>query len=158
MSVTKITVGDRVILDQTRAPRVHYFESTGDAYDASQCCDEIKHGDVLAVPSRTLNGAEQPVAVAVLVEAWPVAISSFAGNFHRHDATWDWSKVDATGGANAYYMTASLELARAELQRLWDGHRPAEDDYFWARKFAAEDDSGDVGSPSYRRAVYGEDR
>lgn len=44
-------------------PKVHTFESSGEAYDWSQCRDDIDIGDVLYVPSEQV--------AAVLVDAWP---------------------------------------------------------------------------------------
>jgi len=44
--------------------KVHVFDSSGFAYDMSQCSDEIKDGDVLYVPSESV--------AAVMVRAWPV--------------------------------------------------------------------------------------
>jgi hypothetical protein len=54
--------------------KVHTFGSTGEAYDASQCDDNIENGDVLIVPSERVAG--------VLVEAWPVAVTEQFGKFH----------------------------------------------------------------------------
>lgn len=54
---------------------VHRFDSTSEAYDASQCYDEIHGGDVLVVESERVVG--------VLVGAWPVAITAERGSFHR---------------------------------------------------------------------------
>lgn len=48
--------------------RSHVFFSSGEAYDASQCSDAIRDGDVLLVPSEN--------RVAVLVEAWPVLVGN----------------------------------------------------------------------------------
>lgn len=54
---------------------IHTFDSTGEAYNASQCSDEIKDGDILAVPSEH--------CVGILIQAWPTAISAQSGEFHR---------------------------------------------------------------------------
>lgn len=60
-------------------PSIHTFESTGDAYDTSQCCDQIKDGDVLYVPSEN--------AIAILCKAWPVALTEAqrGKEFHRFE-------------------------------------------------------------------------
>lgn len=50
--------------DGTAQPKVWLFPDSGDAYDASQCADAIRSGDVLMVPSEG--------SAAVLREAWPV--------------------------------------------------------------------------------------
>lgn len=55
-------------------PVVHTFDSSGEAYDASQCSDDISDGDVLAVPAEGVVG--------FLFEAWPVAVTSAVGEFH----------------------------------------------------------------------------
>lgn len=52
----------------------HYFGSTGEAYDASQCRDEIKDGDLLVVLNEGVIG--------FLVQAWPVSITKGVGHFH----------------------------------------------------------------------------
>lgn len=58
-------------------PNVHTFESTGEAYDASQCDDAIRDGDVLVVASEGVIG--------FLAAAWPIAIvfpDDDPGEFH----------------------------------------------------------------------------
>lgn len=66
--------------------RTHYFDSTGEAYDASQTDYyrfagdgglhriEVHDGDLLVVPSEGVYG--------FLYQAWPVAVSSKHGEFH----------------------------------------------------------------------------
>ncbi|MEU0627727.1 hypothetical protein [Streptomyces sp. NPDC005989] len=55
-------------------PAVHRFDDTTAAYNASQCYDEIKDGDVLVVASER--------AIAVLMGAYPVALTILNGQFH----------------------------------------------------------------------------
>ncbi len=57
------------------APRktVHYFESTGDAYDACQCNALIKTGDMLIIANEGVIG---------MAWAWPVAITAERGELH----------------------------------------------------------------------------
>ncbi|MET7811768.1 hypothetical protein ABZT26_13020 [Streptomyces sp. NPDC005395] len=50
------------------------YASTEEAYNASQCCAEIRNGDVLVV--------EAEAAVAFLYDAWPVAVTAAHGEFH----------------------------------------------------------------------------
>jgi len=57
-------------------PKVYEFYSTGNAYDASQCRDDIEDGDILLVPNEG--------AVAILVRAWPVAVSPNTSGEHFH--------------------------------------------------------------------------
>jgi hypothetical protein len=63
---------------------VYYFDNSSDAYNGSQCRDEIKDGDILVGKSdRT---------VAILVKAWPVSITrETRGNFHglEQNVTWE---------------------------------------------------------------------
>lgn len=66
---------DDIVRDAQRAVSVHHFESSGEAYDASQCYDEIKDGDVLVIKSERVVG--------VLHKAWPVALTPNFGKFHR---------------------------------------------------------------------------
>ncbi|MGW5720795.1 hypothetical protein ACWEVP_31800 [Amycolatopsis sp. NPDC003865] len=53
---------------------VHTFGSTGTAYDIGQCCDDIRSGDLISVPSEHV--------LAVMVDAWPMAVTKEAGEFH----------------------------------------------------------------------------
>ncbi|MFE3146613.1 hypothetical protein ACFXJ6_08105 [Streptomyces sp. NPDC059218] len=55
-------------------PAVHRFDDTTTAYNASQCHDEIKDGDLLVVASER--------AIAVLMGAYPVALTILNGQFH----------------------------------------------------------------------------
>jgi hypothetical protein len=48
-------------------PRVHHFDSTREAYNATQWNDEIRDGDVLVITSEKVIG--------VLNEAWPFALT-----------------------------------------------------------------------------------
>lgn len=47
--------------------QIHIFETSGQAYDSSQCDDSIHDGDLLVVPSER--------ALAILCKAWPVALT-----------------------------------------------------------------------------------
>lgn len=67
-------------------PTVHLFESSGDAYDASQTRDDISDGDVLVVESERVVG--------FLVKAWPVAVSDEHGAFHALDPDADVTCLD----------------------------------------------------------------
>lgn len=61
-------------MSDTRTPLVHTFGSTVEAYNASQCDDEIRDGDVLSVPSKGVVG--------ILQSAWPTALTAECGEFH----------------------------------------------------------------------------
>jgi hypothetical protein len=59
----------------TNTPTVHVFDDSGEAYDLSQCDDNIRSGDVLYVPSEN--------AAAILYLAWPTVLSGYErGEFH----------------------------------------------------------------------------
>ncbi len=55
-------------------PKIHFFDSTGEAYDSAMCSDEIKDGDILIVKEERVIG--------VLIEAWPSAVTFDKGQFH----------------------------------------------------------------------------
>lgn len=93
-------------------PKLHTFESSGEAYDVSQCDEQISDGDVLSVPS------EQ--AVAILVEAWPIAISENHGQFHPPNEELDWEQMPTTASKWKEFKdySDSFELATKELARI----------------------------------------
>jgi len=90
-------------------PAVHTFDSTGEAYDASQCDDDISDGDVLVVPSESVVG--------VLIQAWPCAVGTLHGEFHTAGPELDWSAVEQTSGKLHDY-SESYGLALRELLKL----------------------------------------
>lgn len=61
--------------DTIAAPAVHRFADTEDAYDATQCRDDILDGDVLVIESECVVG--------FLDAAWPLAITAAHGEFHH---------------------------------------------------------------------------
>ncbi|MEU7802640.1 UvrD-helicase domain-containing protein [Micromonospora arborensis] len=86
-----------------RAPRVHHFASSGEAYNASQVRDDIRSGDVLVVTSEGVIG--------VLDQAWPVALTEEQGDdFHT-------VKPEHTAAFREKYR-ASIALAEAEIEKL----------------------------------------
>jgi len=110
----------------TREPRIHRFDSTGEAYDASQTDDSIRDGDILLV--------EAEHAVAILTEAWPTATAEeFAGeHFHVLAADADWSSLQLTSGERRDYsaslakaMQATAELPADEPEALGSRRAPA---------------------------------
>jgi hypothetical protein len=54
-------------------PRVHSFDSTTEAYNATQCYEEIRDGDVLLIES------EKVIAIA---STWPFALTESFGELH----------------------------------------------------------------------------
>ncbi|MBF6460187.1 hypothetical protein IU433_14190 [Nocardia puris] len=55
--------------------KIHVFASSDEAYDASQCRDDILDGDILIVPNEGVAGW--------LSQAWPIAATRNTGAFHR---------------------------------------------------------------------------
>ncbi|MYX36524.1 MULTISPECIES: hypothetical protein [unclassified Streptomyces] len=64
-------------VDAERASGIFRFFDTVDAYDATQCREDIEEGAILIV--------ESDKVVGFLVEAWPVAITQEHGEFHPLD-------------------------------------------------------------------------
>ena len=50
------------------------FDSSGEAYDACQCRDEIKTGHILIVPNEKVVG---------IAHTWPIAVTVERGNLHE---------------------------------------------------------------------------
>ncbi|WP_284576741.1 hypothetical protein [Streptomyces sp. 2P-4] len=61
------------------APAVHHFDSTEEAYNATQCRDDIDDGDVLVI--------ETAGVVGFLRSAWPGAITTAHGELHTFTAS-----------------------------------------------------------------------
>lgn len=77
--------------------KTHIFLSTGAAYDACQCDDDINDGDILLIPS------EQVVGVA---DTWPFAVTKKSGDLHGVS---DWTHPHLDQYASA--IAAARELA-----------------------------------------------
>lgn len=92
--------------DIAREIRVHTFDSSGDAYDASQYRDDIASGDVLAVPSECVVG--------YLHEAWPVAVTTEGGVFHRL-TDGDWNNADAFEASRAMARKIATRMDNASV-------------------------------------------
>lgn len=56
------------------SPTIHQFVTTGEAYDACQCYDEIKKGDILLITDDCVVG---------IADTWPVAVTVKRGHLHR---------------------------------------------------------------------------
>jgi len=88
---------------------VHYFESTGEAYDACQCDKAIKTGDVLVIRSERVVG---------IADTWPMAVTAKHGELHR----------PATGltveQACTSKMLPGLKVARERIR--WLGYKAAD--------------------------------
>ena len=53
--------------------KIHHFDSTVRAYDATQSDDKIKKGDVLIIESEKVVG---------LADTWPIAVTELPGELH----------------------------------------------------------------------------
>lgn len=80
----------------------HYFESTGEAYDASQTSDAIRDGDILVVEAERVVG--------ILVAAWPTAVTIAHGEFHQLGDQTSWA--DLEGGRYLDSATEATRLAK----------------------------------------------
>lgn len=91
------------------APAVHRFDSTEEAYDATQCRDDIHDGDVLVIESERVVG--------FLRSAWPAAITTEHGELHTLTAPAheiDGGKY-ATSAAHAEQLATELGFTVNEL-------------------------------------------
>ena len=52
---------------------IHKFETTGEAYDATQCDPKVQKGDFLFIPSEGVIG---------IAETWPFALTKAHGALH----------------------------------------------------------------------------
>jgi hypothetical protein len=103
---------DEIVLASERVPTVHEFESTSCAYDMSQCDDAIHDGDVLVVRSEN--------AVAILLSAWPTAVTALVAGEHFHvPESLDWTRVPAIDPSlpSKSYLR-SLEIAMPIIDEL----------------------------------------
>lgn len=98
------------------------FESTGEAYDASQTRDEIKDGDLLIVKSEGVYG--------FLNKAWPIAVVGGPGEFHTFA---DNDSADVARAQYAESIQAATERAMFDAQERECGmsitYGPREDPY-----------------------------
>lgn len=78
--------------------RLHAFESTGNAYDATQCDERIASGDTLIILS------ERVVAVAY---TWPFAVTAQAGKLHS---------IGPKEGDSLVALAQSFEVAEEDLR------------------------------------------
>lgn len=54
--------------------KIHEFESTEEAYAATQCDGDVKDGDLIVVESEKVIG---------VAETWPFAVTEAHGDLHR---------------------------------------------------------------------------
>lgn len=78
--------------------RIHTFDSTQEAYDACQCDESIKDGDILLIPSEGVVG---------LAGTWPVAVTVKYGELHMKEPTRFWLDVPRIENLPIAVMVAS---------------------------------------------------
>jgi hypothetical protein len=88
------------------------FDSTGDAYDATQCDESIQNGDALVIQSEGVVG---------LAWTWPVAVTVQAGDLHAVEGSA--AAVVADAGWKTEQIRAAVELANGFAFPVADGAR-----------------------------------
>jgi hypothetical protein len=101
----RVPAVDQVDADAPAAtpPAVFWFGSTEEAYNASQSRDDIRDGDVLAVESERV--------AAVLMGAWPVAVTRAHGQLHTDIGQPGADLRTVEGGRYAVSVDQALALA-----------------------------------------------
>lgn len=84
----------------------HYFESTGEAYDACQCDARIKTGDMLIIANEGVIG---------MAWAWPVAITAEHGALHGAKDPGVITSADGMGATAEQLADALCEAHRRFL-------------------------------------------
>lgn len=92
-------------------PAVHRFDSTEDAYTATQTRDDIRDGDVLVIPSERVAG--------FLLKAWPVAVTAQRGGLHGTTDGADPAEIE--GGRYVASVDVARRIARDEFGTDNDG-------------------------------------
>lgn len=99
--------------------QIHFFNSTGEAYDATQCDENIKNGDILVVRSECVVG---------LADTWPVAVTHHHGAFHvLTDGNFGTYRHQFGSNAGELVFTdQQVELAKAVAAGLGFNFRPGD--------------------------------
>ena len=79
------------------------FESTADAYDATQCNDDIHDGDILLIANECVVG---------VADTWPMAVTVAHGELHPTKPTISWHDIAVRTGIDYECFRAARELAR----------------------------------------------
>lgn len=103
-SGAKFTVGHSEVEIAFRR-NVHSFGSTGEAYDACQCDDEIQTGDVLVIENEKVAG---------VAHTWPVAVTREAGKLHQLAPGYKPEEVGAV------FALGFVEAKRIAAERGWE--------------------------------------
>lgn len=80
---------------------VHFFDSTGEAYDATQCDEAVRDGDILVIESEGVIG---------IAHTWPVAVTQAYGRLHQI----------TPGSTDAQYLKAANQYSSEP--RLFEFH------------------------------------
>lgn len=75
-------------IEKVADPQIHTYDTydSEDVYDITQSDDNIKDGDVLVVKKEKIIG--------ILVGAWPYAITSNVGMFHKFVSDQSWNNME----------------------------------------------------------------
>ena len=81
--------------------KIHKFDSSGEAYDACQCDEDVCVGDILIIESEEIVG---------IADTWPIAITTANGDLHIPRADFDWKSAS---GEPYKFVQLSFEIAKA---------------------------------------------
>lgn len=81
------------------------FDTTGEAYDASQCDDSIAKGDTLVI---------QAEGVVALAWVWPTAVTVAAGELHSVEEGFDPAEIIEDAGWSAEQIAAAVAFADSQ--------------------------------------------
>lgn len=108
------------------ASQVHFFDHSGDAYDAVQCDDTIKNGDILLIDGYHWHDdhTKREVTIVGLVDTWPMAVTDVHGHLHTPSATCKLSECLAVWTAEQIAAACDLALDLGlELHPLFAAYR-----------------------------------
>lgn len=83
--------------------KTHTFRSTGEAYDACQCDENVAKGDLLLIPSEHVIG---------VADTWPFAVTDICGHLHSCEGGWLDTVVAGQGGEDWDCFRLSIIEAR----------------------------------------------
>jgi hypothetical protein len=83
--------------------RVWTFANSGDAYDMTQCDDDLKTGDVLLIPSEKVVG---------ITNTWPLAITKEIGHLHGVEEGYKIEDL-LPSDTDKDYVNKALKVARS---------------------------------------------
>lgn len=97
---------------------IHYFDSTGEAYDAANC--ELERGSVMCVPGEGVVG---------LSWDWPIAVTEAAGELHliengKQEAVLEDAGFSPESIQVALALAADYGMGHAEWVKVMQGEAP----------------------------------